>query len=244
MVGLSEMERNGVTKLKELQRKISYKFKNLNLLKQALTHRSFANEDQSGLADDNERLELLGDAVLDLVITHLLMNRFPHYTEGDLSKARAAMVNERRLSSIARGLGLGDYLFLSKGEELTKGRDKDSILAAAFEALVGSIYLDRGFRKVYKVMVRHFSSILDTEKERGFYKDFKTQLQEHSQSCFKTTPRYILAGESGPDHDKTFHINILINGKLFGEGSGKSKKEAEQKAAKVALDILVNTGKA
>ena len=235
------MEKARVKKLKKLQNTIYYKFKNLKLLDQALTHRSFANENQSQSLKDNERLELLGDSVLDVVITRLLMDRFPEYTEGDLSKARAAIVNEKSLSSIARNLELGDYLLLSKGEEITNGRGKDSILAASFEALVASIYLDRGFNKVFKVIARHFSPILDEEKKEGFYKDFKTQLQEYSQSFFKTTPRYVLTGESGPDHDKTFQINILINGKVFGKGLGKSKKEAEQKAAKEALEVLLKT---
>jgi len=235
------MEKARVKKLKKLQNRISYKFKNLNLLNQALTHRSFANENQSKSFKDNERLELLGDSVLDVIITRLLMDRLPEYTEGDLSKARAAIVNEKSLSSIARNLELGDYILLSKGEEVTNGRDKDSILAASFEALVASIYLDRGFNKVFKVIARHFSPILDTEKKEDFYKDFKSQLQEYSQSFFKTTPRYVLTGESGPDHDKTFQINILINGKVFGKGLGKSKKEAEQKAAKGALDVLLKT---
>lgn len=235
------MEKARVKKLKEFQKIISYKFKNLNLLNQALTHSSFANENQSQSLKDNERFELLGDSVLDVVITRLLMDKFPEYTEGDLSKARAAIVNEKSLSSIARNLELGDYLLLSKGEDITNGRGKDSILAASFEALVASIYLDRGFNKVFKVVARHFSSILASEKEEGFYKDFKTQLQEYSQSFFKTTPRYVLTGESGPDHSKTFHINILINGKVFGKGLGKSKKEAEQKAAKEALYLLLKT---
>ena len=234
------MEKARVKKLKELQNRISYKFKNLNLLNQALTHRSFANENQSKLLKDNERFELLGDSVLDVIITRLLIDRFPEYTEGDLSKARAAVVNEKSLSSIAKNLELGDYLLLSKGEELTNGRDKDSILAASFEALVASIYLDRGFNKVFKVIARHFSLILATEKKEGFYKDFKSQLQEYSQSFFKTTPRYVITGESGPDHDKTFQIDILINGKVVGKGLGKSKKEAEQKAAKEALDVITN----
>ncbi|MFH2012948.1 MAG: ribonuclease III [Pseudomonadota bacterium] len=237
------MEKSRAKKLRELQNRISYKFKNLNLLNQALTHKSFANERQLKAFNDNEKLELLGDSVLDVIITHMLMERFPEYTEGDLSKARATIVNERRLSSIAKSLTLGDFLLLSKGEEITNGRDKDSILAASFEALVASIYLDRGFNRVFKVISRHFSSILTEEKNEGFYKDFKTQLQEHSQSNFKTTPRYVLTGESGPDHDKTFQIDILINGKVFGKGLGKNKKEAEQRAAKEALGVLLKTRK-
>jgi len=171
------------------------------------------------------------------------MDRFPEYTEGDLSKARAAIVNEKGLSSTARDLKLGDYLLLSKGEEITKGREKDSILAAAFEALVASIYFDSGFKKVFKVMNKLFFRIINKESKSGFYRDFKSQLQEYSQSHLKATPRYMLTGESGPDHDKTFEVDILINNKLFGRGLGKSKKEAEQNAAEEALDLILKDPK-
>ncbi|MDY7032012.1 MAG: ribonuclease III [Thermodesulfobacteriota bacterium] len=233
------MEKTRNKELKELQERISYRFKNVGLLNQALTHRSFVNENKSYNLQDNERLELLGDSVLDVIITHLLMDRFPEYTEGDLSKARAAVVNEKSLSSIAGEFKLGDYLLLGKGEEATNGRDKDSILAAAFEALVASIYLDGGFKKVFKVISKHFSSILAEEKKEGFYKDYKTQLQEYAQSNFKTTPQYILTSESGPDHSKTFQINALVNSIVLGKGTGRSKKAAEQEAAKEALQILL-----
>jgi ribonuclease III len=236
------MEKARIKKLKEFQNRLSYKFKDLNLLNHAFTHRSFANEKKDESMQDNERLELLGDAVLDVVITHLLMDRFPQYTEGDLSKARASIVNEQRLSAVAREMRLGDYLFLSKGEEQTNGKDKDSILAATFEAVVASMYLDRGFKKVFRVIARQFSVIL-AEEDKDFYKDFKTRFQEYSQRVLKKTPRYIHTGESGPDHDKTFHVDILIKGKILGKGSGKSKKGAEQEAAKEALEVLVGTDK-
>ena len=233
------MEKTRNKELKELQESISYKFKNVGLLNQALTHRSFVNENKSYDLQDNERLELLGDSVLDVIITHILMDRFPEYTEGDLSKARAAVVNEKSLSSIAGEFKLGEYLLLGKGEEATNGRDKDSILAAAFEALVATIYLDGGFKKVFKVISKHFSGILAEEKKEGFYKDYKTQLQEYAQSNFKTTPQYVLTGESGPDHSKTFQINALVNSIVLGKGTGRSKKAAEQEAAKEALQILL-----
>ena len=233
------MEKTRLKKLRELQKRVSYKFRHVEILNQALIHTSFANENRFEVSQDNERFELLGDAVLDVIITHLLMDKFPQYREGDLSKARAAVVNETRLSSIARDLGLGDYLLLGKGEELTKGRDKDSILAAAYEALVASIYLDKGFKSAFKVIEKHFSGILAEESEEGFYKDFKSQLQEYSQGSFKATPRYVLTGQSGPDHDKTFEVDILIHDKFFGKGFGKNKRQAEQNAAKEALEILL-----
>ena len=232
------MEKARVKKLKELQKRISCKFKNLNILNQSLTHTSFANETIPESFKDNERFEILGDAVLDVVVTHLLMNRFPNYAEGEISKARAALVNEKRLSFIARKIRLGDYLLLGKGEEHTNGRDKDSILAAAFEALVASIYLDKGFKNAFKVMEKIFSGIVAEESKEGFYKDFKSDLQEYSQGFLKASPRYILTGESGPDHDKIFHVDLLIHGKIFGKGFGKTKKQAEQNAAKQALDLL------
>lgn len=236
------MDKARIKKLKKFQSRLSYKFRDVYLLNHAFTHRSFANEKKDESIQNNERLELLGDAVLDVVITHLLMNRFPQYTEGDLSKARASMVNEQRLSAVAREMRLGDYILLSKGEEQTNGREKDSILAATFEALVAAMYLDRGFKKVFRVIERHFSGIL-AEEDKDFYKDFKTRLQEYSQRILKKVPRYIHTGESGPDHDKTFHVDILIKGKILGKGSGKSKKGAEQEAAKEALEVLVRTDK-
>lgn len=234
------MEKTRIKELKEFQNRLSYKFKDLNLLNHAFTHRSYANEKKDESIQDNERLELLGDAVLDVVISHLLMDRFPQYTEGDLSKARASIVNEQRLSAVAKEMRLGDYLLLSKGEEQTNGKDKDSILAATFEAVVASMYLDRGFKKVFRVIARQFSGIL-AEEDKDFYKDFKTRLQEYSQRILKKAPRYIHTGESGPDHDKIFHVDILLKGKFLGKGSGKSKKGAEQEAAKEALEVLVGT---
>ncbi|MDY6853369.1 MAG: ribonuclease III [Thermodesulfobacteriota bacterium] len=236
------MDKARIKKLKKFQSAFSYKFRDLNLLNHAFTHRSYVNEKKDESIQDNERLELLGDAVLDVVITHLLMARFPQYTEGDLSKARASIVNEQRLSAVAKEMRLGDYLLLSKGEEQTNGREKDSILAATFEAIVASMYLDRGFKKVFRVIERKFSRIL-SEEDKDFYKDFKTRLQEYSQRILKKTPQYIHTGESGPDHDKTFHVDISIKGIILGKGSGKSKKGAEQEAAKEALEALVKAEK-
>ncbi len=224
--------------LKALQKKIGYRFKSLDLLNQGLRHKSFVHENLEAGGQDNERLEFLGDAVLDLVIGHLLMERHPDYPEGHLSRLRAAVVNEGRLAKIARELVLGDYLLLGKGEEMTRGRDKNSILAASLEALLAAIYLDGGFKKVFPVISSLFAPHLEAAEEEGFYQDFKTKLQELSQEILKATPRYFLAKQFGPDHEKVFGVKVLIQEKVVGAGAGRSKKEAEQRAAQRTLRKL------
>jgi len=224
--------------LKALQKKIGYRFKSLGLLNQGMRHRSFVHENLEAGMQDNERLEFLGDAVLDLVIGHLLVERFPDHTEGTLSRLRAAVVNEARLARIARELSLGQYLLLGKGEELTRGREKNSILAASLEALLAAVYLDGGYKKAFQVIDQLFSPHLIMAEEESFFQDFKTKLQEWSQETLKATPRYLLAREFGPDHDKVFGVKVLIQGKVAGVGAGKSKKEAEQRAARRTLQKL------
>ncbi len=221
--------------LKALQKKIHYRFQSLDLLDQGLKHRSFAHENLEAGGGDNERLEFLGDAVLDLVVSHLIMERHPDYSEGDLSRLRAAVVNELRLARIARELDLGEYLLLGKGEEASKGREKNSILAASLEAVLAAVYLDGGFKKSFKVISELFSPYLEIAEKEGFYQDFKTKLQEVSQEALKSTPRYLLTKEFGPDHDKVFGVKVLIQEKVAGVGAGKSKKEAEQRAAQKTL---------
>ena len=221
--------------LKALQKKIHYRFQSLDLLDQGLKHRSFAHENLEAGGGDNERLEFLGDAVLDLVVSHLIMERHPDYSEGDLSRLRAAVVNELRLARIARELDLGEYLLLGKGEEASKGREKNSILAASLEAVLAAVYLDGGFKKSFKAISELFSPYLEIAEKEGFYQDFKTKLQEVSQEALKSTPRYLLAKEFGPDHDKVFGVKVLIQEKVAGVGAGKSKKEAEQRAAQKTL---------
>jgi ribonuclease-3 len=218
--------------LKVLQKTIRYRFKSLDLLDQGLRHKSFVHENLQLNNADNERLEFLGDAVLDLIVSHVLMERHPEYPEGRLSRLRAAVVNETQLAAIAREISLGDYLLLGKGEEMTGGRAKNSILAASLEALLASVYLDGGFKKAYQVISCLFAQALEMSDEEDFYQDFKTKLQEASQEKFKAAPRYVLAKEFGPDHDKIFGMKVLIQGKVVGVGAGKSKKEAEQKAAR------------
>jgi len=223
---------------KKLEKKLSYSFKDLSLLTQAITHTSYTNENPAGLYPDNERLEFLGDAVLDLIITRLLIDKFPEATEGELSRLRSALVNEQRLSSMANSFDVGKYLLLGKGEDITGGRNKDSILAAAYEAIIGAIYLDSDFTSTFQVVENHFSRLIIAADDEGFHRDYKTELQEISQSRFSSPPDYILIGEAGPDHDKSFEVGILINGNILGKGRGKSKKAAEQQAAKEALNHL------
>jgi len=232
------MDKDRKKALKELQKRIHYRFKSLELLDQGLRHKSFAHENFGSDAEDNERLEFLGDAILDLVISHMIMERHPDYAEGNLSRLRAAVVNEGRLAETARDLALGEYLLLGKGEEMTGGRGKSSILAASLEALLAAVYLDGGYKKAFGVISMLFSSPVEMAEEEGFYQDFKSKLQEVSQESLKATPRYLLAKEFGPDHDKIFGVKVLIQDKVVGAGAGKSKKEAEQRAAKRTLQKL------
>jgi ribonuclease III len=229
------MDEKRATALKALQKKIHYRFKSLDLLDRGLRHKSFVHEELEAGGQDNERLEFLGDAVLDLVISHLIMERHPDDPEGVLSRLRAAVVNQARLAKIARELALGEYLLLGKGEEMTGGREKSSILAASLEALLAAVYLDGGYKKAFGVISQLFSSHLEMAAHEGFSQDCKTKLQEVSQETLKATPRYLLVKEFGPDHDKVFGVKVLIQEKVAGVGAGKSKKEAEQRAAKRTL---------
>lgn len=227
--------------LKKFERALGYSFKSRGHLKRALTHKSYANEQRLPATDHNERYEYLGDAVLELSISHLLMELFPEHAEGELSKLRAAAVNESRLAIVARDLGLGKYLYLGKGEDMTGGRDKPSLLSDAYEAILGAIYLDRGFKKAMSVVKKHFDDVLADADQSGFVKDFKTKLQEEAQGKFHSMPRYRLMKESGPDHRKIFEVHLFINEKLMGVGKGCSKKAAEQEAARLALSRLQET---
>ena len=228
--------------LKQLQKSISYSFRRLSLLNQALIHKSYANENPHHLLADNERLEFLGDAVLDVIISHILMDDFPDYTEGDLTKLRSALVNDKRIARLARELKLGDFLLLGKGEDATKGRNKNSILADTYEAIIAAVYIDGGFKKVFSVVKKHFGNILTAANKGSLHHvDFKSQLQERTQSVFKSTPRYILVKEVGPDHKKSFAVTVVLQKKLLGKGFGPSKKDAEQKAAQEALLKLERT---
>jgi len=228
-------------RLKGLERVIGYKFKRRENLRRALIHKSYANEMRLAPTEHNERLEYLGDAVLELVVSHMLMERFPDSPEGELSKLRAAIVNEGQLADLARVLGLGEYLYLGKGEDQTGGRDKPSLLSDALEAVFGAIYLDRGYKKAFGAIASIYEDVLDRVGGAGFVRDFKTRLQEVSQSRFRSVPRYRLQKTTGPDHAKTFEIHLYIQDDLWGVGRGASKKAAEQAAAREALRKLEGT---
>ncbi len=225
-------------RFEELNEKLGYNFSRSELLLQAFRHASYVNElPDQGLAD-NERLEFLGDAVLDLAISHILMDLFRDAEEGDLSKYRAMIVDESGLFQVAGDLQLGDYLFLGKGEEQSRGREKPSILANTVEALIGALYLDAGFERAKEIIQRLFAPLLEKLGSEDMSYDFKSQLQEYTQKAYKSLPKYTLSDESGPAHDKTFRVELSLNGKILAAGEGKSKKEAEQKAAREAYYCL------
>lgn len=238
------ISRDEKKQLKKLEKNLSYRFKNRSLLKNALTHKSYANEKRLQASDHNERLEFLGDAVLELVVSDLLMEQYGDSAEGELSKLRASLVNEKTLAGVARDHQLGQYLYLGKGEEMGQGREKPSLLSDAMEAVLGAVYLDRGFSKAYRVIRRIALELFEQVGTEGFYKDYKTLLQEKAQTVFRTVPKYKLVEEIGPDHDKTFKINLLIKGEVMGMGEGKSKKGAEQNAAKEALENIAKSPQA
>lgn len=217
---------------------LGYRFKDVYLLVQAFRHASYVNEHAGENLEDNERLEFLGDAVLDLAVSHLLMERYPKANEGDLSKFRAMVVDEAGLHEVASRLGLGEFLLLGKGEDQSRGRQKPSILADTTEALIGAIYLDGGFEVVRTIVENQFDALLNKVDTEDLVQDFKSLLQEFTQQVFKSLPKYRLVEETGPAHDKLFRISLAVNGIVLGEGEGKSKKEAEQLAAREALRQL------
>jgi ribonuclease III len=210
--------------------RLGYSFRNPALLALALVHRSAL----ARAGDNNEKLEFLGDAVLDLAISDLLMERFAKADEGELSKRRAALVNARVLAAKAAAIELGSELRLGKGEEKSGGRKKPSILAAAYEAIIGAVYLDGGFAAARDLIGRHFHAELCMDT-RDSPIDHKSRLQEITQRLFRETPAYGLVEASGPDHDRAFVVELRVAGQLYGRGEGKSKKEAEQQAALQAL---------
>jgi ribonuclease III len=215
----------------ELEGVLGYTFRDGALLVRALRHASWCNEQQqSEREEDNERLEFLGDAVLDLVVGDRLMTRYPQLREGELSITRAQVVSEAGLSDVATALGLGRWLLLGKGEEKSGGRAKPSILADAFEAVVAAVYLDGGFDSAQLMVNRLLAQRIETVEFKGFY-DFKTRLQETSQARLKATPTYHVVQELGPDHDKRFVVSVTIGEDEWARAVGKSKKEAEQMAA-------------
>jgi len=222
-----------------LETLIGHHFTDQHLLEEALRHSSYVNEVPNTSLRDNERLEFLGDAVLNLGVGHLLLQRSPGLKEGELSRMRAHLVNEHQLAWLARRLELGRSLRLGKGESQTGGLEKDSILAGALEALVAAVYLDAGFDGAFALIGREFLPLIETIDPRFTSEDFKSQLQELVQSGPGTMPSYTIAREEGPDHDKTFWVRLHVMD-IEVEGTGKSKKTAEQDAARRALQVITS----
>lgn len=228
--------------LSELEARLGYAFRDRALAETALTHTSWLNEADAPGRADNERLEFLGDAVLALVVSDLLMRRLPGSAEGDLTRARAALVSEGGLARAAAALDLGRFLFVGRGEERTGGRARPSILADALEALMGAVYLDGGLDAVAGVAQRLFQRELhDVESHARL--DYKSRLQERAQALWQSAPVYQVVGESGPDHDKRFEVALSFAGREWARASGRSKKEAEQSAAAAALAALEREAK-
>ena len=229
------------TTYQELQSKLKYQFGDPRLLIQSLTHVSYGHEnhqDQPLAYRDNERLEFLGDAVLDLVISDLLLEAFPDAAEGQLSKMRAAVVNEKTLYEITKPLNLNQLIRLGKGETRTGGAEKPSILSSAFEALIAAIYIDGGFNAVYPVVRYLFAPLFKDDHAAISFQDHKTKLQETSQGKYRLTPTYHLIGSSGPDHAKEFEVEVRIRDYVLAKAKGPSKKDAEQNAAREGMNCL------
>ena len=224
--------------LDSLQSALDYRFRDLRLLEDALTHKSYVNEQRPAGGSDNERLEFLGDAVLSLVVSEQLAVLLPHSPEGALSKHKARLVSESMLADVARRLKLGACLRLGRGEELSRGREKDSLLADAVEAVIAAVHLDGGLessRRVVAGLLQEELAQVASQRHRPGENDYKTQVQEWCQRRFDSLPSYAVVRESGPDHDKLFEVEVSVNGAVVGRGTGRSKKEAEQSAAKQAL---------
>ena len=226
-------------KLLELEKKIGYPFQDFDLLIRAMTHSSYANEHKKEQREHNERLEFLGDAVLELISSDYLFRNYPDIPEGTLTKKRASMVCEPTLALCAREISLGEYLLLGKGEDATGGRKRDSIVSDAMEALIGAIYLDGGFANAKEFIDRF---ILDDIENKQLFYDSKTMLQEIVQGSYDEDVRYEIVKEEGPDHNKNFYVHALLGERILGEGCGHTKKAAEQQAAYCAIKKLRKQG--
>jgi ribonuclease-3 len=221
--------------LEKLGKSLKIKFKSKKLLEQAFVHRSYLNENPGCGLEQNERLEFLGDAVMELVVTNYLFNKFPKNPEGDLTTWRAALVNSKMLSEVASRLGFNNYLMLSKGEGQDTGRARQFILANTFEAVIGAIYLDRGFAKAEKFIINNLICELDRVLKEKLYLDPKSHFQEEAQGKVGITPSYELIEQEGPDHCKKFVIGVYLNNDLIAKGEGPSKQNAQEDAARKAL---------
>jgi len=232
------MDEKRLVSLNELEGRLGYQFNEIEWLDKALTHRSFINEKDSSEKQSNEILEFLGDAVLNLAVSRMLLQKFPEAREGALSMWRSHLVKQSSLAFLSRELRLEDHLLLGKGEILNGGKKKSSILANTYEALIGAIFMDSGFHRALEIIRDHFKPYLQTQTPSVLFNDYKSLLQIHSQQSQGPPPQYRVLKESGPDHDKRFQASVVINGKVKGIGWGKTKKEAEQEAAKKALEDI------
>ena len=236
---IETLVRRNKVDLAGLEQLLGYRFTDLRLLQKALIHSSFAFE-QAQIDNNNEILEFLGDAVLDLVIGHTLCVRFPEMREGELTRLRSSLVNETHLAIMARELALGDFLCLGKGEDASNGRNKSSILSCAYEALVGAIFEDSDYPTVEAIIAKFFIPAMAAKKEELLMADAKSRLQEALQDKFNEAPSYVIVLEEGPSHQKVFTVSVLFKGDALGTGTGGSKKEAEQRAAAATLEILAD----
>ncbi len=230
--------KNETDNISILEKRINYVFKDKSTVLTAITHSSYANEKKAGKLKYNERIEFLGDSVLSLTISEHLYNMYPDLPEGELTVTRSKIVCENSLSRCASDIGLGEFLLLGRGEELSGGRRKSSILSDAFEALIGAIYIDGGFETAKAFILKNMEGIIKSSMQGKLFYDYKTQLQEKIQQKGEQQITYTVIEERGPDHNKTFITQIKINNVVCGQGSGRSKKESEQNAAKDALDKL------
>ncbi len=220
----------------EFEEKIKVAFKDKDLLKQAFTHRSYLNEHPRTGLSHNERLEFLGDAVLELAVTDYLYEAFPHETEGELTSYRAALVNTTSISRAAQDLGMNKYLLLSKGEAKDTGKAREYILANTFESVLGAIYLDRGYKTAEKFVKTHLIPYIEDVIKHRLWQDAKSNFQEEAQERVGVTPVYKVLGEAGPDHEKEFTVGVFLKADLVAEGQGRSKQDAEQEAARKGLE--------
>jgi ribonuclease-3 len=226
----------------EIETRIGYRFRDRGLLEHALTHKSRAAEDVSGGVSDNESLEFLGDAVLGLVVADALFRQYPNYNEGQKSKIKASVVSTQALARQAENMQLGEHLILGRGEEKTGGRFKQALLADAYEALIAAIYLDGGIDAAETFLRRELKDAIDAGAAQNFVgQDYKSALQERVQALGRPLPDYRIAGEAGPDHRKTFSVEVVVGGEVLGAATGRAKKEAEQEAARLAIARLEST---
>jgi ribonuclease III len=224
-----------IQELTSLQKKIGYTFQDILLLNKALTHKSYVNENTEPMKD-NERFEFLGDSVLDLIVSGYMIKTFPDFAEGTLSKIRAAVVNESCFAELARQVDLGNYLLLGKGEAASGGREKNSLLANAYEALAGAVYFDSGLEMALDLYLPVLSKEIAKYAKTARFRDYKSELQEYTQTHFNCIPKYQIVNEKGPAHAKEFEVEVIVEDIIRGKGNGKSKKESEQGAAKTALE--------